>query len=120
MQTGVSRVLHEFERGDHLEAQVTLDRLSYHDATNTVTPSLTINSGPIVQVQIEGAKVSSGRLRQLIPIYQERTVDRSLLAEGQRNLLEYFQSQGYFDSRGRIQRVRARRKPRSRSTTKSL
>ena len=98
VQTGVSRVLHDFERGDHLEAQVTLGRLSYHDATNTVTPSLTIESGPIVQVQIEGAKVSGGRLRQLIPVYQERAVDRSLLVEGQRNLLEYFQSQGYFDS----------------------
>ncbi len=35
---------------------------------------------------------------QLVPVYQERTVDRSLLVEGRRNLIEYFQSQGYFDA----------------------
>jgi len=98
VQTGVNRVLQHFQRGDHLQARVTLDRLDYHDSTNTVTPTLLIDSGPILQVRPEGAKLSKGRLRQLIPIYQERTVDRSLLVEGRRNLVEYFQSQGYFDA----------------------
>ena len=42
--------------------------------------------------------MSRGKLRQLLPIYQERSVDRSLLVEGQRNLVEYFQAQGYFDA----------------------
>ena len=45
-----------------------------------------------------GDKVPKGKLRQLVPIYEERTVDRSLLVEGRRNLMEYFQSQGYFDA----------------------
>jgi outer membrane protein insertion porin family len=98
IQTGVSRVLQDLQRGDHLAARVTLDRLDYHDAANTVTPTLTIDSGPALQVNIVGAKVSKGKLRQLIPIYPERTVDRSLLMEGTRNLVEYFQSQGYFDA----------------------
>ena len=51
-----------------------------------------------MEVRTTGAKVSKGKLRQLIPIYQERAVDRSLLLEGRRNLLEYFQSAGYFDA----------------------
>ena len=37
-------------------------------------------------------------MRQLIPIYEERTVDNSLLLEGQRNLLELFQAQGYLEA----------------------
>ena len=96
VQTGVGRVLQYFQRGDHLEARVILDRLDYHPFTNTVTPSLNIDSGPVLEVRTMGAKVSQGKLRQLIPIYQERTVDRGLLLEGQRNLVEYFQSKGYF------------------------
>ena len=98
LQTGIEKVRQDFQRGDHLQARVTLEKLDYHENTNTVTPALAIDGGPIIEVRTSGAKVSPGRLRQLIPIYQERTVDRSLLVEGRRNLIEYFQSQGYFDA----------------------
>jgi outer membrane protein insertion porin family len=98
LQTGIERVRQDFQTGDHLQARVTLERLDYHERTNTVTPALAIQGGPAIEVRTSGAKVSPGRLRQLIPIYQERTVDRNLLVEGQRNLVEYFQSQGYYDA----------------------
>ena len=98
IQDGVGRVLGGLQRGDHLQASVSLDQLDYHEATNTVTPTLHIESGPTVHIETAGAKVSKGKLRQLIPVYQERTVDRSLLMEGRRNLMDYFQSQGYFDA----------------------
>ncbi len=99
VQRGVNRVLENLQKGDHLQARVSLDQLEFHDRANTVTPSLSIDSGPRLVVRTTGAKLSSGRLRQLVPIYQERAVDRSLLVEGRRNLLEYFQSQGYFDAK---------------------
>ncbi len=97
VQRGVTRVVDDLQKGGHLQATVSLEQLDYHHATNTVTPSLEIQSGPILQVTTSGVKVSTGKLKQLIPIFQERTVDRSLLTEGKRNLVEYFQSQGYFD-----------------------
>ena len=98
VQTGLEKLRKDFQKGDRLEAKVTLDKLDYHPATNTATPYLTIDSGPIVEVRTTGTKVSGGRLRELVPVYQERTVDRSLLVEGQRNLEEYFRSKGYFDA----------------------
>jgi len=99
VQTGLERLRKDFQKGDRLEAKVTLDKLDYHPATNTATPYLTIDTGSIVEVRTTGTKVSGGRLRELVPVYQERTVDRSLLVEGQRNLAEYFRSKGYFDAR---------------------
>jgi outer membrane protein assembly complex protein YaeT len=98
VQTGLERLRKDFQKGDRLEAKVTLDKLDYHPATNTATPYLTIDSGPIVEVRTTGTKVSGSRLRELVPVYQERTVDRSLLVEGQNNLAEYFRSKGYFDA----------------------
>src|SRR5262249_51541768 len=98
LQTGVNRVLQNFQRGDHLQAKVTLESLDYHKEENNLTPSLSIEGGPILQVRTVGAKVSKGKLRELVPVFQERTVDRSLLIEGRRNLVEYFQSQGFFDA----------------------
>ena len=96
IQTGVERVRRSFQRDNRLQATVTLEKLDYHDKTNTVTPTLVIDNGPLIKVLTTGAKVSTGRLRQLIPVYEERTVDRSLLVEGARNLTNYFQAKGYF------------------------
>ncbi len=98
VQTGIERVRKDFQGQNRLQVKVTLDKLDYHDKTNTVTPTLMIDNGPLVEVDTSGAKVSQGKLRQLIPIYQERAVDRGLLLEGTRNLVDYFQSQGYFDA----------------------
>ena len=32
-----------------------------------------------------------------MPVFEERAVDNDLLVEGERNLRDYFQSQGYYD-----------------------
>jgi outer membrane protein assembly complex protein YaeT len=98
VQSGVAGVRKSFSSADRLRAVVNLDDLNYNRETNRVTPSLGIDAGSIVEVRTTGAKVSSGRLRQLIPVYEEHAVDRSLLTEGRRNLVEYFQSNGYFDA----------------------
>ncbi len=98
IQNGVSRVQKSVQTGDHLRAAVTLGKLDYHNETNTVTPTLAIATGPVLRVDVVGAKVSQGKLRQLIPIFEERTVDRSLLVEGRRSLVDYFQAQGYFNA----------------------
>ena len=97
--TGVANIRKSFESSNRLKAMVRLDELKYDGSANTVTPAITIENGPIVEVKAEGAKVSDSKLRQLIPVFQEHTVDRSLLLEGRRNLLEYFQSEGYFDAK---------------------
>jgi hypothetical protein len=55
-------------------------------------------------VQTAGARFSrlpfaSGRIkRKLIPIYDEGTIDRDLVREGQRNIMNFFQERGYFDA----------------------
>jgi outer membrane protein insertion porin family len=98
VQTGLQRLRQDYQKSNHLRADVTLTSREYHPDTNTVTPHLTINSGPVTEVRITGAKVGGSQLRELLPIYQERAVDTTLLREGQLNLREYFQSKGYFDA----------------------
>ena len=98
ISTGLESVRQSFQKGDHLQARVTLEKLDYNDDTNTLRPTIAIDNGPTVQVKTSGTKVSQGKLKQLIPVFQERTVDRTLLVEGQRSLVEYFQTKGYFDA----------------------
>lgn len=99
VSAGMEKLRASYLKRDHLLARVLLKGLNYDASANTVQPQLEIEAGPRVKIRAEGAKVSRGLLRDLVPIYQERTVDRELLLEGQNNLVEHFQARGYFDAR---------------------
>lgn len=107
LQNGLENVRNYYLRHDHLLARVTLSNLDYDEDTNTVKPALTIDPGAPVFVKTVGAKLSRGKLRQLLPIYQERSIDRSLLEEGRRSLIDYFQTEGYLDADASYSRSQA-------------
>jgi len=98
VQVGIENLRRLLQKDDRLQARVTLDRLDYNEATKGVTPVVTIDNGPIIEVRTTGTDVGKTRLRELVPIYQERSVDRGLLLEGERNLRDYLQSKGYFEA----------------------
>lgn len=99
VQQGMEHVRRFYLKRDRLMARVQLNGMNYDQETAEVTPSVRIDGGPRVSVKTEGAKFSKGRLRQLVPVYQEQSVDQDLLVEGQRNLEESLQAQGYFDAK---------------------
>jgi outer membrane protein insertion porin family len=96
---GIDNMRRQLQKDDRLQARVTLERNEFDPVTNRVVPVLTIDNGPRIEVLTTGAEIGKSKLRGLVPIYQERTVDRSLLLEGQRNITEYMQSEGYFDAK---------------------
>ena len=98
VQSGIEGVRGWYQRNNRLLAHVTLTKLDFHEEKNRVTPALDIQAGPKVRVKLSGGKVSGGRLRSLLPVFEERTIDRDLLVEGRKNLAAYFQSKGYFEA----------------------
>jgi len=72
--------------------------MDYDRDTRRVAPHLNIDAGPVVDIKGVGAKVSTKMLKQNVPVYEEHTVDRDLLVEGQRNLRDEFQAKGYFEA----------------------
>jgi len=71
---------------------------AYDPATNRLPLTLAVTAGPRVRVDIQGAHLSKGRQKKLIPIFAEGAVDEDLLQEGRRNIRDYLQGQGYFDA----------------------
>jgi outer membrane protein insertion porin family len=75
----------------------------YDPATNRVAVSFKVQVGPVITVRTTGARLSvipllaGRRMRKLIPIYSEGTIDSDLVEEGQRNLIDYFQKKGFSD-----------------------
>jgi outer membrane protein assembly complex protein YaeT len=95
---GVDNVRSRYEKNQRLMASVHLKSMDYDPDNRHVTPALEIDAGPIVDIKAIGAKVSRKKLQQNVPIYEEHTVDRDLLIEGQRNLRDEFQAAGYFEA----------------------
>jgi outer membrane protein insertion porin family len=99
VQSSTERLRKFLEKKGHLSARVSVRRGEYQPATNTIPLTLEVTEGPRVLVVVEGAKISKGDLKKLIPVYQEGSVDTDLLEEGKRNLRERMERNGYFDAR---------------------
>lgn len=82
-----------------LESQIRLTDQAWRPEDNTVDYTFEITRGPIVEVKVEGASLSRGHLKKLVPVFEENAVDEDLLNEGARNIRDYLQTQGYFDSK---------------------
>lgn len=98
VRSGETRIRKYLEKKGHLSARVSARHGKFNEATNTIELTVEVTEGPRVLVQVEGAKVSKGQLKRLVPIYQEGSVDTDLLEEGKRNLRERMEREGYFDA----------------------
>jgi outer membrane protein assembly complex protein YaeT len=91
----LSGALKVYRKQKRLEAEIKLESQAY--AAPKMDYSFTANKGPIVRVLVVGAPIDGDRLKHVVPVYEEGTVDDDLLNEGNRRLRDYYQSQGYFD-----------------------
>ena len=99
VREGIERVRTLYLKENRLEAKVSLESMQYHEESNRATPTLRIDAGPRIDVRSVGVKLSEKKLQRYVPVFEEHTVDPDLLAEGERNLRDYFQSQGYFEAK---------------------
>ncbi|MGH9606345.1 MAG: POTRA domain-containing protein [Terracidiphilus sp.] len=88
--------LKHYQRQDRMEAEIKLESEQYVPGSRKVDFRFSVTRGPVVKVDVEGASVEPDVLKRLVPIFEEGTVDEDLLNEGNRNLRDYFERQGYF------------------------
>ena len=87
-------VLKYYRKRERLEAEIKLAGQEY--TGHRVNYRFSANEGPRVKVVVEGASLDEDKLKRLVPVFEEGTVDEDLLNEGNRKLRDYFQSLGYF------------------------
>lgn len=96
--SGLQRLRKYYSKKQRLEAQIGVVDRRYHADTNKVDYVVRISRGATVDIHVAGASISKGKLKKLVPVYEEHAVDDDLLNEGRRNIRDYLQTQGYFDS----------------------
>ena len=94
----LQRLRSKYQKQDRLEAQVSVIDKAFRPANNTEDYVVNANRGPQVIIKVSGANVRKGLLKKYVPVFEENAVDNDLLNEGRRNLIEYFQTQGFFDA----------------------
>ena len=98
LQKAVARLRKRYIKQHRLRAQLTAGVPVFHAENNTVDYAFEVERGPVLDIHAEGVSLSNGKLKKLIPVYEEHAVDEDLLNEGRRNLRDYLQGQGYFDA----------------------
>jgi outer membrane protein assembly factor BamA len=94
----LTRLRAQYEKRDRLEATASLRSETYDKGRRQVDYTFRANQGPLVKVAVEGAKFAKRRMKLLLPIYQEGTIDNDLLNEGTYNIKDYLFQEGYFDA----------------------
>jgi len=97
LDKGAERVRNWLFRRGFYAARVTAHPGDYNGAQNSVPITLEISAGSPVKLEVIGVKLSSSRVKELVPVFQEASVDEDLLAEGRRNIRDYFERRGYID-----------------------
>lgn len=94
----LSRLRKSYQKKSRWAGNVTLVSSEYQPSSNQLNYKFNAVEGPVVKVKVEGAKISKGKVRQLVPIYEEGAVDLDLINEGAHNIRSYLQGKGYFDA----------------------
>ncbi len=86
-----------YKKENRLEGTISLQEQTYQQPTRELNYQFQAEQGPVVNVVINGIKVSNARKRLLVPVYEEGAVDNDLLNEGAFNIRDFEQQQGYFN-----------------------
>lgn len=95
----LQRLRKRYTKQGRLESQINIIERRYHPDTNLVDFVFRIQRGPTVDVSVDGASISRGKLKKFVPVFEEHAVDNDLLNEGRRNIRDYLQSKGFFDAK---------------------
>ncbi len=96
VNTALDKLRAHYQKQQQLEAKVKLDNKQYEQPVNHLNYAFNVNQGHKVDIVVVGVKISKGGIRNLVPVYEEGTVDEDLLNEGDRRIRDLYQRKGYF------------------------
>jgi len=64
-----------------------------------------IEEGPLVRVRVLGARVSNGKMKELLPFFREGAIDETAVARGAEILQDYFEQRGHYASKVKTEYV---------------
>jgi outer membrane protein assembly complex protein YaeT len=97
LDKSISNLRAKFTKLGFLNTRVNAQQ-QYAQAMHTVDLNFTIQPGQFTLVTPEGFNIAKTKLEELVPIYEEGTVDQDLVEEGRVTIDRYMQQRGYFEA----------------------
>jgi len=99
---GIVKLRQKFVDAGYLTAKVRVEP-AYDQAMNGVKLNIEVMPGKTTTIKVietgnTKSLIPDQKLRTLVPIFEEGTVDDDLVEEGQRNIAAYYRQLGYFDA----------------------
>jgi outer membrane protein assembly complex protein YaeT len=98
VERGLLRLHQFFVSHDRLQATVSVLKREYDTKLNTEKLLVGVETGPLVRVRVEGARISRSKLKELLPVYRDGVVDELALAHSDEILEDHFQQRGFFSA----------------------
>jgi len=105
LQNDLQQIREWHLRRGYLAPRISPPRLERVEGENAVAVEIAVESGPLVEVEVEGIPLSREQRQQLLPILRQGGLDEATLEEGRVNLLDHVQRQGYFFAEVKVTRV---------------
>ena len=98
VERGLLRLHQFFVSRDRLQATASVQKREYDTKLDTEKLLVGVETGPLVRVRVEGAKISRSKLKELLPVYRDGVVDEPTLAHSDEILEDHFQQRGFFSA----------------------
>ena len=96
LEKGLFKIHSFYMKRGYLQANTTIRKRVFEPKNHAEELYVQSDAGPIIQVRVRGADVSTSKLRNILPVYQDGVVDEPALKKGAEDLEDYFQQKGYF------------------------
>ncbi len=107
LERGIADVRSEFAELGFLNTGVALEQ-TYDEDRNVVDVVIRIEPGLFTLVQVRGHDLSNSEIRELVPVFEEGSIDPDLIEEGRVQILEKLRRDGYFEATARVEQIDAR------------
>jgi outer membrane protein assembly complex protein YaeT len=98
LQRGIFRLHQFYIAHGRLQARVSVQQRIYDSKHNTEKLVFKTDAGPLIQVQVRGASISSSQLKDILPLYRDGVTDDQALLACNKALQDHFQEKGYFSA----------------------
>src|SRR5262249_1172144 len=92
----IDRIRKRYQSRGRWLVQASIAEHKYVPDSNTVDYTFLVEPGPLVQILVEGFRISRGTIKKNVPVYEESALDDDLLNKGPRNLLSSVKPKGYY------------------------
>ncbi len=106
LEQGIADLRAKFTDLGFLNTRVEVQR-NYDSSANAIDLNVSVEPGPFTLVEARGYDISTDRLRELVPTFEEGTVDPDLVEEGRVEIDRFLQREGYFEAAVRSELIEA-------------